>query len=93
VSKVDALETLRRFAPEQRVAILDALDQKRRKENFVKYWHAQDQQARHFPLFTPEVKIFGILGGNRSGKTEEGVFIDVAWALGKEYFIGEPAYE
>lgn len=93
MSKVDALETLRRFAPEQRVAILDALDQKRRKENFVKYWHAQDQQARHFPLFTPEVKIFGILGGNRSGKTEEGVFIDVAWALGKEYFIGEPAYE
>lgn len=89
----DALESLNRFDPAQRLAILDALDQKRRKENFVKYWEAQEQQAPHFRLFTPDIKIFGILGGNRSGKTEEGVFIDVAWALGKEYFRGEPAWE
>lgn len=89
----NALDSLNRFDPAQRLAILDALDQKRRKENFVKYWEAQDQQAPHFKAFTPDVKIFGILGGNRSGKTEEGVFIDVAWALGKEYFRGEPAWE
>jgi phage terminase large subunit-like protein len=88
-----ALDALSKFDPAQRLAILDALDQKRRKDNFIKYWEAQEQQAPHFKLFTPDVKIFGILGGNRSGKTEEGVFIDVAWALGKDYFRGEPAWE
>lgn len=89
----DALEQLKRFDPAQRLAILDALETKRRKDQFIKYWEAQDQQAPHFAQFTKDVKIFGILGGNRSGKTEEGVFIDVAWALGKEYFRGEPAWE
>lgn len=89
----DALEALKRFDPEQQKAILEALDQKRRREHYIKYWTPQEQQKPHFKLFTPDVKIFGILGGNRSGKTEEGVFIDVAWALGKDYFKGEPAWE
>ena len=88
-----ALEQLRRFDKEEQLAIIEALDDKRRKENYVKYWEAQDQQRDHFSQFTKEIKIFGILGGNRSGKTEEGCFIDVAWALGKEYFKGEPAWE
>jgi phage terminase large subunit-like protein len=94
VSKTDnALESLKRFDPTEQLAILNALEEKRKKDNFCKYWKAQDQQSVHFKQFTPDVKIFGILGGNRSGKTEEGVFIDVAWALGKEYFKGEPAWE
>jgi phage terminase large subunit-like protein len=88
-----AIEQLKRFDKEEQLAIIEALDDKRRKENYVKYWEAQPQQAPHFKEFTKELKIFGILGGNRSGKTEEGVFIDVAWALGKKYFEGEPAYE
>lgn len=88
-----ALEQLKRFDPEQQLAIIDALDAKRRKENFIGYWVAQDQQKPHFKEFTADIKTFGILGGNRSGKTEEGVFIDVAWALGKDYFRGEPAWE
>lgn len=92
-NRFDAEEALKRFDPAHRLAILDALDLKRKKESFVKYWTAQEQQALHFPQFTKDVKIFGILGGNRSGKTEEGVFIDVAWALGKDYFKGEPAWE
>lgn len=88
-----ALEQLKRFDKEEQLAILEALEEKRKKENFIKYWTAQDQQKEHFKEFTSDIKIFGILGGNRSGKTEEGVFIDVAWALGKQYFEGEPAFE
>jgi len=86
-------KALKKYSPTEKMAVLRALEDKRKKENFVKYWTAQEQQAKHFPLFTKDTKIFGILGGNRSGKTEEGVFIDVAWALGKKYFEGEPAYE
>jgi phage terminase large subunit-like protein len=86
-------EALQNYSPTERMAILRAVEEKRRKDNSIKYWVAQDQQALHFPLFTKDIKIFGILGGNRSGKTEEGVFIDVAWALGKKYFEGEPAFE
>jgi len=88
-----ALEQLKRFDKEEQLAIIEALEDKRRKENYIKYWEAQPQQAPHFKEFTKDLKIFGILGGNRSGKTEEGVFIDVVWALGKKYFEGEPAYE
>lgn len=88
-----ALQVLGQYSPEHKLAVFNALAKKRRDEQFIKYWEPQEQQARHFPQFTKEVKIFGILGGNRSGKTEEGVFIDVAWALGKDYFQGEPAWE
>ena len=87
------LEQLGRFEPQEQMAILNALEEKRKQECFIKYWEAQPQQEPHFKEFTKDVKVFGILGGNRSGKTEEGCFIDVAWALGKKYFEGEPAYE
>lgn len=87
------LQSLKNLSPIDQLAILEALEDKRKKESFVKYWSPQDQQKAHFKEFTKDVKIFGILGGNRSGKTEEGVFIDVAWALGKDYFKGEPAEE
>jgi phage terminase large subunit-like protein len=79
--------------PDTALEIVDAIDAKQRKENFIRYWEPQEQQRPHLASFTPDIKIFGILGGNRSGKTEEGVFIDVAWALGKDYFKGFPAYE
>jgi len=89
----DSLSSLKRYDPKEQLAILEALEAKRKKDGYIRYWEAQEQQAKHFPQFTESTKIFGILGGNRSGKTEEGVFIDVAWALGKEYFRGEPAWE
>lgn len=84
---------LQSLSPTDQRAALEALEEKRRADCFIKYWDPQEQQKAHFKAFTKDVKIFGILGGNRSGKTEEGVFIDVAWALGKKYFEGEPAYE
>lgn len=87
------LEALKRFSPTEQLAILEALEAKRKQENFIKYWEPQPQQAAALPRFTSDIKIFGFLGGNRSGKTEVGVFLDVAWALGKEYFQGEPAWE
>lgn len=89
----DGFEALKRFSPTDQLAILNALEERRKRDEFIKYWDPQDQQKPHFAEFTSDVKIFGILGGNRSGKTEEGVFIDVAWALGKDYFRGEPAWE
>jgi len=89
----DPTEILQKFSPTERLAIINALEKKRKDEQFAKYWTPQPQQEPHFAQFTSKTKIFGILGGNRSGKTEEGAFISVAWALGKDYFIGEPAYE
>jgi phage terminase large subunit-like protein len=93
MSTNDPLQSLSRFGREEQLAILNAIEDKRRKETFIKYWEPQPQQKAHFPKFTKDIKIFGVLGGNRSGKTEEGAFITVAWALGKEFFLGEPAYE
>lgn len=88
-----ALEQLRRFDIDEQLAILEAVSDRQQKENFVRFWEPQEQQEEHFVKFTKDIKIFGILGGNRSGKTEEGAFIALAWALGKQYFEGFPAYE
>lgn len=84
-------DILARLPESDRLAALLALEKQRKEANFVKYWSATPAQEPVFPSFTQEKKIFGILGGNRSGKTELGAFISVAWALGKDYFIGEPA--
>lgn len=84
---------LNRLTAIDQLATLEALEKKRIKDTFIRYWEPQAQQKEHFKKFTKEVKVFGILGGNRSGKTEEGVFIDVVWALGKDFFKGEPVYE
>lgn len=82
-----------RFSTEEGLAILEALEAKRREDNFIKYWEAFPKQKEIFQLWTPEVKTFGILGGNRSAKTETGAFITLAWALGKDYFRNEKTWE
>lgn len=87
------LEQLKQYSPTEALAIIEALDKKRRDEAFVRYWEATDEQKGILPKFTPTTKIFGVLGGNRSGKTELGAFMAVAWALGKRYFEGEPAWD
>ena len=56
-----ALEQLKRFDSSEQLAILEALEDKRRKENFIKYWEPQEQQKPHFKEFTNDIKIFGIL--------------------------------
>jgi phage terminase large subunit-like protein len=90
----DPIELLARMGdPIQQLAILDAIEDKRKKTRYVCYFDPQPQQLEHFKKFTPEIKVFGVLGGNRSGKTSEGAFFAVAWCLGKDFFKGEPAYE
>ena len=86
-------QALQNQTPTDALAILAALDAKQRKNKFICFWEPQEQQKAHFAQFTKDIKVFGILGGNRSGKTEEGAFIALAWCLGKKYFEGYPAYE
>ena len=78
---------------DEALAILSTLEKKRREKSFIKYWEPSEDQRDCLTKFSPDKKIIGLLGGNRSGKTEIGAFIDVAWALGKEYFQNEPAWE
>ena len=93
-SSVDRAYTeLLRLKPDEAMAALDMLEEKRRKTNFAKYFQPYDKQAAVIKKFTADKKIFGLLGGNRSGKTELGAFIAMAWALGKKYFEGEKSWE
>lgn len=86
-------ELTSRYSTSEALAVLTAYEEQRQKDQYVKYWSATPAQAEIFPRFAQNVKVFGILGGNRSGKTEMGAFIAVAWALGKDYFRDEPAWE
>ena len=93
-AKDQLLEHLaRQPSNEESLILLEALDQKRRKEHYIKYWEPYEKQKPIFKKFTKDIKVFGVLGGNRSGKTEFGAFVATAWALGKEYFRNEPAWE
>jgi phage terminase large subunit-like protein len=78
---------------EQALLLLQAQEDRRKKECFVKYFEAYPKQQEALSQFDSTCKIFGLLGGNRSGKTEVGAVIAMAFALGKDYFKGEPAWE
>lgn len=73
--------------------LLEILEAQRRTDRFICYWEPQDQQLKALREFTPEVKTMVFVGGNRSGKTEVGCFLDVVWALGKEFFRDEPVWD
>src|SRR5207245_1294090 len=75
------------------VAYIEGLEKKRRDEKFICYWQPFDYEAKAFDAFDKTTKILVIAGGNRSGKTELGATITTAWAEGKEYFRGEPAWK
>jgi phage terminase large subunit-like protein len=79
----------------ERLRILDHLEAKRRENSFIRYWHPYDggHQWDIFTKWSPDTKIMLVRGGNRSGKSEAGAPIAVAWALGKRYFENEPAWE
>lgn len=91
--QAQTLEQLIRYGGDDALAILNAFEKKRKETDFAKYWEATPKQFELIRQFTEEQKIFGILGGNRSGKTEIGAFIATAWAEGKEYFKNEPSWE
>ena len=94
-SRARAEAYLTSLSPEEAFHFVEQLEGKRREQAFVKFWMpcSEGNQAKVFPLFSAEKKVFGILGGNRSGKTETGAAIAVAWLLGKEYFRDTPAWE
>lgn len=79
--------------PEEALQYLDLLEEKRRKAQYVTYWKPYPEQRKIFDKFTIDKKVFGLVGGNRSGKTISGAAIAVAWALGKEFFKDEPAWD
>lgn len=85
------LQTL--SSTKEKLAVLEAIEKRRREDGFVRYWTPTEAQKPVLREFTDDIKIFGVLGGNRSGKTELGAFLAVVWALGKEFFQGEPVWE
>src|ERR1051326_4118280 len=84
---------LSRLDPKLALAVLEAVEKKRRENHYINFFPPYSKQREILRQFTADKKIFGILGGNRSGKTELGAVIALAWALGKPYFEGDPAYE
>lgn len=78
----------------QALAVLERVLEDRRRAQFIKWWAPAPgtSQGKVFENFTSDKKIFGVLGGNRSGKTETGAAIAVAWALGKDWFRDSPAW-
>ena len=89
-----AMGELERLSPEEQLAALDVLQQKRIKKNYVRYFEPwKPDQENALRKFTEDIKLFGLLGGNRSGKTILGAFLCAAWCLGKDYFVGEPVWE
>lgn len=75
------------------VAALEAIAAKRKEESFVRYWQPFAYEMKAFEALDEGTKILVIAGGNRSGKTEVGAAITVAYAEGKKYFEGDPAWE
>lgn len=88
-----ALQELKHYQTDDALAILEAVEAKRRAKHHSKYFTPIAPQVPIFEKFTSDVKILGVLGGNRSGKTEAGAFLAAVWFLGKDYFRGEPAWE
>jgi phage terminase large subunit-like protein len=102
MADIDAiLEKLENYSTEDALVVLDAISEDRKEKHFAKYWSCDpnpeyqqffDSIADSFAKFTSDIKIYAMLGGNRSSKTERGAFLSVAWLFGKEYFRDEPAW-
>ena len=95
------LERLEGMERDDALLVLDALEADRKEKYFCRYWssdpdphyqHFFDSIEADFAQFTHDTKIFALLGGNRSSKTERGAFIAVAWLFGKEFFRDEPSW-
>ena len=96
-----ALQQLNQYSPEDALVVLQAIEEDRKAKHFAKYWATDpnplysqffDAIEEDFKKLTSDVKIYCLLGGNRSSKTERGAFLAVAWLMGKEYFRDEPSW-
>jgi phage terminase large subunit-like protein len=97
----EALHALQQLPLDQQELALLAFEEKRKDQHYAKYWACDpdadkqrffDNIELDFNRLTKDVKIYALLGGNRSSKTERGAFLAVAWLLGKEYFRDEPSW-
>jgi phage terminase large subunit-like protein len=97
----EALLKLHTLPAEEQLAVLDMLEAQRKEKHYAKYWASStdprferffNQIEEDFKKLTPAKKIYVMLGGNRSSKTERGAFLAVAWLMGKEYFQDEPSW-
>ncbi len=77
---------------EEAEAILGAIADRDKQSRFICYWQPHSYQEKAFDVFKDDTKFLGILGGNRSGKTEVGAAIATAWCLGRDYFKDTPAW-
>ena len=78
--------------PALAAAYLDLLEQDRRQKAYARYWEPCGDQLKFWEQLRPKQKIWIILGGERSGKTDACSFITTAWLLGKEWFRGESSW-
>lgn len=94
-------QRLNELPTEDALLVLEAYENKRKQEHYAKYWSSDpdprcarffDSIEEDFSKFTKDIKVYGLLGGNRSSKTERGAFLVVAWLLGKDYFRDEPSW-
>ena len=102
MADIDAvLQKLGQYSTEDALVVLEALEQDRKEKHFARYWATDpnpnfaqffDAIEEDFSKLTKDVKIYCLLGGNRSSKTERGAFLAVAWLMGKEYFRDEPSW-
>ena len=83
------------MTPAEQLAAIDEIEKRRKHDKFICYWKPYETGNQHkiFKSWGPTTKTLLVRGGNRSGKSESGAPIAVAWALGKEYFRDEPAWE
>lgn len=96
-----AYQNLCMYDDEDALLALTAIEEKRKTAHFAKYWATEPDQEYQiffdtieadFARFTKDIKLFALLGGNRSSKTERGAFLAVAWLFGREYFRDEPSW-
>jgi len=97
-----AYQKLASLDPEDALLAIMAMEEQRKEQHFAKYWSSDPSDEcrefynrieEDFAKLTKDIKIYGLLGGNRSSKTERGAFLAVAWLMGKEYFQDEPSWK
>lgn len=96
-----AIQKLNSYSTEDALVVLEAIEQDRKDKHFARYWATDpkpeyneffDAIEEDFKKLNDDIKIYCLLGGNRSSKTERGAFLAVAWLMGKEYFRDEPSW-
>lgn len=91
--ETQALRELSRFDARTALALLEASEAKKRKEQFIRYWQPYPKQMEAIAKFDKDCKELVIRGGNRAGKTTPSAAIGIAYLLGKDYFRDFPAWE